>query len=291
MKHFFQSVKDSIYSPAFYVGLRTQKLSYSIKYFYKLAVILALITVIHFAAATLPGLQSFFTDAGSKIISHYPDTLELKIVKGEAFVNQPEPYYLPLPAEIKPDVERDMPGIDNLVVVDTTQSYTPEQFDRYRTLVWVTKTHLAVRDKGGKVSLNPLQGVGDVTLNKAFVESTLQKLSPLIKSIPFAILFFVFIGMIFGISNKLVYLLVAGLAVFLYFKVRKEAVSYRASYQIALHALTFPLVLTFLVQLLFPAFAVPFLTSFLLALVVYLNFSKVSVIAPTPPPGDSAAQS
>lgn len=271
MKQFFQAVKDSIYSPSYYAALRTQRLGYSIKYFYKLAAILAVLHVILFSATTFPGLQSFFADAGSKIIAHYPENLELNVVKGEVSVNQPEPYFLTLPAEIGPEVQKDMPGVENLAVIDTKQSYTPEQFDRYRALVWVTKTHVAVRDNNGKVSLNPLQGVGDLTLNKAFVKSTLQKIAPLIKSLPFAILVFVFLGMLIGISNKLVYLLIAGLAVFLYFRARKDVVSYRAAYQIALHAITFPLVLTFLAQLAFPGFTVPFLTSFLLALVVYLN--------------------
>ncbi len=282
MKQFFQSIKDSIYNPSYYAELRTRPLSYSIKYFYKLAVLLALVGVILFSFTAFPNLQSFFSDAGGKIIDYYPADLEIKVEKGEVSINQPEPYELPLPEEMKGEIEREMPGVKNLVVIDTATPFSLEQFDRYATLVWLTKTHLAARDGKGQVRLNALQSLGGLTIDKTFVGNTLQKFAPVIKSIPFLILVLVFLGTLIAISGKLLYLLIAGAIVFLYFKSRKDPISYRTAYQIALHAITFPILFIFVIHLVFPQFQIPLLTTILLLLVVYMNTRITSVPATAP---------
>lgn len=291
MKQFFQSIRDSVYNPSYYAELRTRPLSYSIKYFYKLAVILGLVGVVLFSITTFPNLQSFFSDAGGKMIAYYPEDLEIKVEKGEVAINQPEPYRMSLPEEIKGDVNKEMPVVKNLIVIDTKEPFSLEQFDKYETLVWVTKTHIAARDDGGQVRLNALQGVSGLTINKMFVESTLQKLAPLIKAIPFLILVLVFLGIVIGVSGKLIYLLIAGVLVFLYSKVRKDPVSYRTAYQVALHALTLPILLIFVIHLVFSQFQIPLLTTILLLAVVYLNTREMPAVTQplsseeTPPPG------
>ena len=107
---FARTIGQSIYGPDFYRSLFAQPLSFSLKYFFSLVLVLAVVHTATLSYTFIPLLNSFLKNLDSKILAYYPDSLEITIEKGEASSNAEEPYFLPWPEELTfPEAGMDAP--------------------------------------------------------------------------------------------------------------------------------------------------------------------------------------
>ena len=75
-------LRGSVYDPEYYKGLLKKPFSYSLKYFFFLALSLAFIGALLSLFTVLPNLNSFLQELGPKILSHYPQDLVITIKDG-----------------------------------------------------------------------------------------------------------------------------------------------------------------------------------------------------------------
>src|SRR3989338_6098531 len=187
---FLDKIKNSIYGPEFYRELQSKPLSFSFKYFYTLASILALIGTAQFSFQVIPNLTAFLAGIGPEIVNSYPSELVLTTKDGQASSNVVEPYFIKTPASIRNENYKNIPAT--------------ESFTRYDTFAVVTKTSLALRKDSGGIEIYSLREMPDLTIDRASVESFVGKLQPFIK---FAWPFFIlasFIGFMLSFSADLI---------------------------------------------------------------------------------------
>ncbi len=271
--HFLRQIKNSIYGRDFYASLRTQPLSYSFTYFFKFILLCAVIATIYGSIIFLPLLRSFSSEVSTGFINHFPAELAVTIASGKASSNVTEPYFIPMPAELKDhkvSVNGTEPDTANVLVIDTKNAFTIEQYEKYDAVAWLTADSLITHDNKG-IRVVPLKDVPNMTVDHAKIVEWSKYIQPLVKVLSVALPVLIFLLAVFGLLFNLLYLVFGALAIWLASKVFKLGLNYSKSYQVGLHALT----LTVLVQgiLLMTALwtPFPFFGTLLLLLVTVMN--------------------
>lgn len=289
-------IKNSIYSPEYYNSLLAKPFSYSLKYFFVVAVLIAFLTTammvilvgpeIYFVLKSLPALQ---------LDSQFPEELQITIKDGVASSNNPEPYFIKFPPEksfVSP------PTFENILVIDTKTDFNIEKFYQYKTAYLLTRDNLIFGDRL-KITIQPLKNFSDMVVTKSSITTFGKELSPVIRyivpvlSIIMAVV--VFGGILIGaISFNLIFLLPGAFMVLVIAKSKKVNINYKKAYQLSLHAITASLFAAFLTIPLFYRYNVTqFLTSvnvqtdssywsWILSAVIFLSAVLVNV-KPTPP--------
>lgn len=269
---FLDNVKNSIYGPEFYDELQSKPISFSFKYFYALASILAVIGTAQFSFQVIPGLTTFLSGLGTEIVNSYPSELVLIIKDGQASSNVAEPYFIKTPESMRKENYRNFPAPDNSVVIDTKNQFTEESFAQHNTFAVLTKTSLAFRKDNEGIEIYSLNEMPDLTINSASVASFVGKIQPFVKfTWPFFVLAS-FAGFLLSISVELIYLLFAALLIWLVAKIKKFPLGYKKSYQAGLHIITFPLLFGVASSLLNIHVPIPFFETILLVVVALINF-------------------
>ena len=155
---FFQTIRDSIYSPSFYAGARSEKTSATIKHFFLFMILVSVVTgtylslsLWHWAVST-----DFVDTTRAAILASYPDELVLDFKDGHVTTNVPEPFFIPTPASLRntPSAQADKKMPANLDVIDTTRAITPSDFTTYDTGAILGSDSLWINDvKNGKVDV------------------------------------------------------------------------------------------------------------------------------------------
>ncbi len=264
--NFFNKVKNSIYSPQFYSEVPKKSFSSALVYFLLLAflvtVIRSIVPIWDFATVGQKEINKFVSSAVDK----YPSGLMVKIKDGKVTTNEKEPYIIPMPDGNQGE------GMQNLIVIDTKTPFSTTQFNKYQTLAWVTRDSVFVKDNDQvQFRTIDLSKTKDFTLNKAFINSIVVKVSPWLKLITpvaiVAIIVFMFLSNIF----MLVYLFFVAVLIWLLLKLIKTPYSYWESYKVGMYALT----LGFFVDIFFEIIhspGVPLMHTVLTLLVVLFNF-------------------
>ena len=271
---FLDNIKNSIYEPEFYKKLHSKRLSFSFKYFYSLVSVLAVILTAQFSFQAIPGINFFLTGIGPEIVNAYPQELVVTIKNGQASSNVAEPYFVRTPENIQLEKYRNIPKTENLIVIDTKNQFSEESFSKYNALAVLTKASIAFRKDDGRIEIQPLNGIPDLTVDKASVASLVGKLQPFIKFAAPLIVLALFIGFMVSFSAKLVYLLFAALLILLIAKVKNYPLTYKKSYQAGLHIITLPLLLGAISTLLNLHIAIPFFTTILVIIMTAINFES-----------------
>lgn len=268
----FSKIQSSVYDPQYYRELANKPFSYSVKYIFSFAFILALLLMVKFSIFTLPQFMSGLDEIGSSVVNSYPEELQVVIENGMASTNVNEPYFIKssdLLKEVGAEIHRNTPK--NLVVIDTKNKVSVENLQKYDTLFLVTETHFMYQEENGKITVQSLEEIPDVVINKASVNRFVEKYSPYLKFlIPF-----VYVGiLIFAytyVAFNFIYLLFASSLVWLISVLKKTKLGYKESYQISIHLMTLPA----LVMLLLPI-TVPFAFSILLLGGALMNLQSSS---------------
>ncbi|MDO8664791.1 MAG: DUF1189 family protein [Candidatus Liptonbacteria bacterium] len=269
---FLDNIKKSIYGPEFYKELQSKSLSFSFKYFYALASVLAVIATAQFSFQAIPSVTAFLAGLGPEIVNSYPNELVITIKNGQASSNVAEPYFIKTPESIRNENYRNVPATENFVVIDTKNQFTEENFTKYNSFAVVTKTSLAFRKDNGGIEIKSLKEMPDWTIDRASVASFVGKIQPFIKfSGPFFVLIS-FIGFMLFFSAELIYLLFAALLIWIIAKIKKLPLGYKKSYQAGLHIMTLPLLFGVVSTLLNIHISIPFFTTIVVVVVALINF-------------------
>lgn len=269
---FWDKFKNSIYGPEFYKGLKAKPLSFSFKYFYALALILAAIGTLQVSSRIIPGMAAFLTGISSGIVDNYPSELTITIKDGQASSNVAEPYFIKMPDSVRSEKSANVPNPANLIVIDTKNQFTEENFAKYDTVALLTKTSVAFRKDNGGIEIYSLGKIPNWTIDKTSIASFMGKVQPFIKFVAPLLVAAIFIGLMIAFSAQLIYLLFAALLIWIVVKVKKLPLGYKRSYQVGLHAITLPLLLGVVSNIFSMQNPIPFFSTILLVAVAFINF-------------------
>ncbi len=265
--NFLRRIYQSVYSPEFYRELLSRPFSFSFKYYYGLAVLVALVMGVFLTLNMAPAILNFARNILPGFAGYYPEELVITIKDGKASANQP--YIIKMPAEF--DISSSTP---NLLVIDTEHPFMLEVFYSYKTAALLTEDNLISRDKEGRLTITPISRFPNTVINRSLVENWIGKASRFISWLFPLVGVFIFIGYIVYASLLLIYLLIAALLILLIGRIKKAAFGYKKAYQIGLHAITLSFVLEALLGFI-PQLNphIPFQFTLLLLVIVIINIS------------------
>lgn len=240
--NFFKDITRSIYNPEFYSNLPKKTFPQSIIYF---LLLILLITTIH--TSTLIGpliidtpvtLNRFMQDAAGC----FPKDLEIKIANGQVSVNKTEPYFISSCGDLK---EKDM----QLLVIDTKTPFSSEKFDQYKVGAWVSKDAIFYKQNNYETRSYSLNEIKEYKLDQNVLNSYITIISPWLKVVGPALLFFSFIGIYIAYNFRLIHILILALLIWLLSKAFKKTLTYGQSYKVGLHAITLGLIVELVINL------------------------------------------
>ena len=285
MKQLMDHIQKSIWSPEYYDELLTRKAGFSWKYYWSVAMLIAVVMTIVTSLPLLPKLNSSLRAFPSSFLSYYPDQLEITVEKGHVRSNTDEPYFLPLPVPLLSSFGSTS-GVSFLTVIDTKTPVTMEQFISYHSLFWVSEHSVAYMDQQGSgMRVTTLTPDMSFSVTEQTLRGLIARVEPFFHFLPPLLVVVIFLVLMIRFIVNLVYLLVASLFIFLIGLSLRRKWSYGTSYRIALHATTLPLLIEqifLFAPLPFPR--LPFLFTAMLLIVVAANYYKPasSKEAPTP---------
>lgn len=270
----FANIWNSIYGPKFYPALLKQKTSFSLKYFFGFVAALAFVTTL--VAFLLTGSSmtpSALAPSLQKYEAIFPDNLVITIKDGEASANVPMPYFIDAPDDSflrDNEINGGNEPPSHLIAIDTTQEASLGLFKQYDSYMLLSKDSFITYNNNGQLRIIPLESASDTTLDKAFVSKVISKIKsflPLV--IPFFFLFVFFIVYCF-LAFEAIYMFFGALFVWAALRIMKVPTGYWKSYQIGLHAMTLPLILS-IPLLRFSELKFPFWFTIVTVLVVTAN--------------------
>jgi hypothetical protein len=269
VRKFIATIGESIYSPNLYRGILTRSFSSSFGYFVLLCLLLSSISAIWVSVDIVPSIRN---DAESVVTSFarvFPDDLSVTIAAGKAMSSIPGPIFINLFASSSIDTKTEI-GATNFLVVDTQNPFTLEQYKNYDSLIWLTGEGIITRNREGKIEIVSLQKIATTTIDKAYVVNAANKISPLISVFAYLMPILIFLVAFVYYFSTLLYLLIGALIVWLVAYLCKVELGYKKSYQLALHAVTLPLILNLII------FGTDFtlFASILIAVVAWVNLRK-----------------
>ncbi len=284
MKNFIEHIQKSIYSPEYYRALLTRPASFSWKYYWSFTMLLSVMMTIIISLPLVPRLDHALGAVTQKVLAYYPPDLIITITGGQASVNKPEPYTLPLPVLFRE--EGNAAGLTELLTIDTTHDVSTQQFMSYRSIFWLAKGSLVAGDDVHGLNTLEFPSTMNLVVDQRGVKSVLTQIESLTPLIAPGVVLLVFFAFLASFAILLLYLLATALFVLLIGRFLKYDWSYGASYRISLHAVTLPILFSSVITLVpVGAVSLPLLTALLTLVVVYMNF-KDRVIpnqAPQPP--------
>ncbi len=267
----FTKIKNSIYNKDYYKStVLTESFGESIKYVIQVALVFALFASVIFAFLT-PKILNSIKQMVSSVVVGYPEDLVVSIKDGNATVNRPEPYFIKVKESFAGDG-----SIENMMVINTTESFDSLKFKEYKTFSLLTKNEIVVIAENGEIKILPLANFGNIEISKSWI---IEKQDWLFKSLPWfmvGMFFLLYIGIFFlEFIVAMVTLLLYALITWLILKIKKIDVSYGRAYQIAAHAGTIIMFFVIIGQYFKPLNNI-FLKLAILAFIVYLNFDRVN---------------
>jgi hypothetical protein len=91
----FKTIGKNIYDPLYYRVVRAETTGASLKYYYKLVLILALVLTILFSVVIIPAIIVFTNLVKTDGPNWYPADLVVTIKEGKVSTNVAEPYVVP----------------------------------------------------------------------------------------------------------------------------------------------------------------------------------------------------
>lgn len=276
--NFFKKIAKSVYGPEYYSELQSKQFSYSVKYFALFALIFVAIFVLRIGIFNVPKMDAAIKNLVPTVVNFFPEELEVTIRGGKLSTNVPEPYFIEMPESwenlpSEENVPNQFQSLENLIVIDTQSEANADNLKKYDTLLLITQNYFLNQGDRGNINIQSLSVIPDMDISKQVIADLAQKYSPYLKVLPvlFLILdFFIAIGVIVG---NLLYLLLAALFIWLIAKVKKAEINYGKAYQMGLHLMTLPLLLSALFTIRFPLW----FTTLLLILAV-INIRKENPI-------------
>lgn len=270
MKTIFETFKKSLHNPEFYRAAADTNIGDILRYYTKAIFALALFATAMFAVILVPHGVRFVRDiAPSLVREQYPAELTIHIEKGVASTNVDEPYVVAGKNGTR-DVLREG-GIENLLVIDTTQDFNIKTFEDHKTLVLLTKSQIITRSNAGRATIQDLHSVSDATIDQATLLGWVEKIRmALVYIVPMGI-FATLIILFFGYVVYLIPLFLFALIPFFLAKIRKMPLTYSGAYKMSIYAVVPGLVLKTLLNISGFFFVPVYLSLLIFMLVIFIN--------------------
>lgn len=234
---FFKTLRDSIYSPAFYEEIPSRSLGKAIVYLFQVLGLILTVFLIGFVGVFEWKLKPFLQENLPALQAVYPEELEITLQDGQIYTNVEEPYFIEFPDfGVSADLETEY-----LFVIDTKTPFSVKQMREYDVLGWLTLDGL-VLDTQTRTEVFPVGDLKEGTLNKRVFDEGLSKILEEMEGwvIPTALIGGVSILLIYGVF-QLGYGLFLALLVWFVSSVMQQQWTYAQSYKAGLHAMTLPL--------------------------------------------------
>src|SRR3989338_1128600 len=158
-----------------------------------------------------------------------------------------------------------------------------EEWNAYKTFVWIGKEQVALVDDEGGVSIGLLGKGMNLVVNEGVLKWLEDTLQPLYKFAAPIVVLGLFLGLLVGLGVNFLYLILGAALIFLLGRLLKQRWSYGASYRIGLHAVTLPLLLNMLLSFFYlPTISLPFLFTAIILAVVFVNYKDATPVMSTP---------
>lgn len=269
--NFLNDLKSSLYNPFFYASLRARTLGSSFKYFFFLVVILAFVIAFVWGSQLSP---LFAGENLKKLVDYYPSELTLAIKGGVISTNVAEPYIIQDGGKFSKENSH-----ANMVVIDTKNAFSRELFKQYDTSVWVGRDFVVSSKNQDRTEISDVSRMPDFDLNRGRLLNWVDIVGRyhwLLSLGLFAGLFSAFLGLFIF---QLLWLALMALFILLLSKLMKISLSYKGSFQVAIHAATVPLIL--LAFFMVGGISEPFLFFFslILLIIAFVNLKKTEQTA------------
>lgn len=268
LKAFWHIFKKSISSFSYYKEIVKTKFSFSLKYLFFLLFIVSLLSGIRFSleiGSLIPKIPNFVNEVRTSAQNFYPKELVVKVQEGLISTNVNEPYYLDLPNVVD----------NHFITIDTKAK--AEDILKYKTVILVTKDSLVTFDKESSYRVYPLNELNKDNTQSSFVidknayDTIIAKLLPYLDFLPalaiglilLSIIVWPFIAAIFALLGKLIQLFFISVIVWLISKILRSKLEFWKIYQMSMHAITIPVILVLIFNLLGYA-GPPFIPSIIL---------------------------
>lgn len=268
--NFFQTIKDSIYNPAFYKSIPSKPLSFALSYFLKLILVLSLLNVLAIVFPVASGVTALTNKELPRLIASFPANLQVKIVNSQASTNVTEPYFIALPPSDSQE------NYKNLLVINTKVPFSNEEFKAYDTLALLTRDAIYYQDQAsGQIRASSLSRVNNVTIDREHLSQVLNKFSPYFKFIIPVLLIVFFVLFLIGSLFRLIYLFVLSFIIYLLARIIDKQISYQNAYKVSLFAITLGLIVDLIVSALSPILhfhGFPLMVTIISSIVFLMNF-------------------
>lgn len=239
-------------------------MSFSIKYYIILALLVSLVTTGAASARLLPKLQPELNNLVSQVQNYYPDELVLTMTDGKLSINKDEPYVIPLPKSLTENQNDTQPDDgttemlpENLVVLDSQG--TIDNLETYNTLILINSANVLYRDQNGKIEVYPLKDMPNGQFTKQNFNELVDKVKSFLVYLPALIISFMLVTLfIVNMTFRLVYLLLVALLLMFWGKSKMADYNYAKYYKIAIHTVTLPTIIATLLDIVAIPFNIPF---------------------------------
>jgi len=242
IKAFIYVFKKSCTSPIYYRDLIRTNVGFSIKYLLFLIFFISLIFSIRLGF-TIPNLKNTLDNVLLNVSKSVPDDFVLKIKDGKWELNKPDPFYIPIPEEMKRyESKEDInTGIENSVVF--YRNGVIEDLENMKTLVLVNDVNVIYRDTEG-IRAYPVENMPDSEINKEGISKYIDNAKIYVTVFLIAIVPVALIISFILISIYCLFYFPAVSLLFLFIAtIVKNKISYKESFQITAHTSTIPLIL------------------------------------------------
>ncbi len=275
LKTFWHVFKKSIGSFSYYKEIVKTKFSFSLKYLFLLLLFVSILSGIRFSleiGSLIPKIPNFVNEVKTSAQNFYPKELVVKVQDGLISTNVKEPYYLDLPKMVD----------KHFITIDTKAK--AEDILKYKTVILVTKDSVVSFDKESSYRVYPLNELNKDNTQTNFVidkngyDTIVAKLLPYLNFLPtlaivlilLSIIVWPFIAASFALLGKLIYLFFITIIVWLISKLLKSKLEFGKIYQMGMHAITIPVILVLIFNLM--GFAGP---AFIPSIILIVFLSRV----------------
>lgn len=268
LKTFFNTIKESVYSPIFYANLSNVSFKSAFGYFSFLALFLSLLQVLFILKPILMDTKPQIEKLINNVVSAYPKELQVKLQNGQISTNVTEPYYIFM----------DKTQNNVLAVIDTKTKFSVQQYNNYRALIWINKNAIYYQKGQGQLETIDLANAKNLIINKSSIQALIQKFTPYLVYVGPAIALIAFLGLLLNYVLRLAYLLILAGLIILGGRVIAKFFTFKEAYKIGLYSLTLGLLVEAFLNIIYPLthlHGFPFMTTVITLIVVGVNFGKI----------------
>lgn len=238
----------SLSSIEYYRSVLSEPILFSVKYFLAISVVASLFITVFISFKAVPAAKSAFEGFVQKTKELYPSDLIISVKDDSWALNQPEPYIIPFP-KIEGAETSTTKTFKNLIVLD--HNGTLEDLQKHDSMILVNSKNLLAIDARGTIQVSPLKELPEVTIDKNLISKGIDQIAEFGKFLPAVIIGIIFFGVSFYyIILRTLYLLIAATFIKLIGTATPIKPSFSAAFRIAIHTLSLPLTIEFVVIML-----------------------------------------